>query len=463
MESLARDTILSNSVSKIQGVFDQYLDFVALEHQLFSLNLRNTFHLYNSSSGGDAAIEAAMHSHAQHLFTVFATLRQVPIIRAAAGGPAQMVAQLVHDLIQAHLRSASGGALFSDGGIESYARPLLVLYDRSLDLCAPLVHASSYQGVVADLLPYRLNRATVEGEGGRSYDLDEARDAFWRLQKGRSFPDAIEANSESLSEVRRREEELRAGGGGGSELSRMVEELPRVMEKKRLLENHTNVMKALMEEVTRRGVPRFMDLEGEVHKTPAADLLAFLSREADAHAHDKLRIAAVWVAANAAAPREDFEAVRDHVADVFRGASAAEIGAIDADGAAKLLAWLRRTMSLGGAAEDGESHSLIGSLVARGKQILGSDSKCKATKLCEAAAAGAQGFVHLDPKLRAVTAQHAAAPHDGKVVAFCIGPGTYMEYQNLVDTFGQKVTYGCSEITSPVEFLQQLQSLGKEM
>lgn len=42
------------------------------------------------------------------------------------------------------------------------ARPVLVLFDRSLDLFPLLTHSSSYLSLIHDLLPFHLNKVTID-------------------------------------------------------------------------------------------------------------------------------------------------------------------------------------------------------------------------------------------------------------------------------------------------------------
>lgn len=50
------------------------------------------------------------------------------------------------------------------------------------------------------------------------------------------------------------------------------------------------------------------------------------------------------------------------------------------------------------------------------------------------------------------------------VIVFVIGGGNYVEYQNVQEWARarglQRCTYGCTEMVSPKQFLEQLSSLG---
>lgn len=81
MEDFAKLVVQSGSLDTIAGVHDQFLDFVCLEQQLFSLSKKNSYVLYNGSGASEQMMEAAMTEVAYGLFSQVATLGKVPIIR----------------------------------------------------------------------------------------------------------------------------------------------------------------------------------------------------------------------------------------------------------------------------------------------------------------------------------------------------------------------------------------------
>ena len=41
-------------------------------------------------------------------------------------------------------------------------RPLLLIFDRTADMAPPLLHTSTYQALIDDLLDHHLNRVTID-------------------------------------------------------------------------------------------------------------------------------------------------------------------------------------------------------------------------------------------------------------------------------------------------------------
>jgi sec1 family domain-containing protein 1 len=81
MEEFAQLVVQTNSLSQIASIHDQYLDFTCYEQSLFTLNKSNSYVIYNGTQSTEAVIEQFMTHIAYSLFSVVATLGQVPIIR----------------------------------------------------------------------------------------------------------------------------------------------------------------------------------------------------------------------------------------------------------------------------------------------------------------------------------------------------------------------------------------------
>jgi hypothetical protein len=81
MEDFAKLVVQTGSLDRIASVHDQYLDFACIEQRLFSLHKPNSYVTYNGSGATEQMMAAAMTDIAYGLFSVTATLGQLPIIR----------------------------------------------------------------------------------------------------------------------------------------------------------------------------------------------------------------------------------------------------------------------------------------------------------------------------------------------------------------------------------------------
>lgn len=324
MEDFAKLVVQTGSLDQIASVHDQYLDFTCLERRLFSLQKPNSYVMYNGSGATEQMTEESMTDIAYGLFSVVATMGQIPVIRCPKvrseilvdqpssrtffvlvdalyskyvcsvcmfciilcfqGGAPEMVARKLCRMVSEHptlLHSKSPGG--------SSGRPLLVILDRNADLITPIQHCSSYQALVDDVLTHKANRVEFEvvqdpdskrpKKVAKRYDLDPDTDPFYSAHKFQPFPEAIEQNGTELQEVTEREQSIRsrtASGGlqsstggdplasGASDLASAVDSLPALLERKKQLEVHTSILQAVMNEVAARDVPQFYELESSL-------------------------------------------------------------------------------------------------------------------------------------------------------------------------------------------------------
>ena len=124
-------------------------------------------------------------------------------------------------------------------------------------MAPPLLHTSTYQSLIDDLLEHHLNRVTIEisSKDGpakkKTYDLNTQSDQFFARYAGSPFPEAVEANEKELAEVSQKENEIRSNPrseltaaesvagiqqSGGKDLSEAIESLPELLARKANLE-----------------------------------------------------------------------------------------------------------------------------------------------------------------------------------------------------------------------------------
>lgn len=545
MEEFARLVVQSGSLDRISSVHDQYLDYVCLERNLFTLNKPESYVTYNNNAATESSIEAAMTEIAFGLFSVVATLGQVPVIRCAKGGAPEMVARKLNKLIADHPTLSRGKGL-SGTTLQSHHRPLLVVLDRNSDLITPIQHTSTYQALIDDVLQHNANRVefsvTTEPEGGRSraktvskrYDLDADEDPFYSRHKFNPFPEAIESNGAELQNVTARTQEIKskaAGGGGEDEatdadplasgaadLATAVDSLPALLERKRQLEVHTSILQAVMNEVAKRDVPQFYELESSLatgsYKNDLSkaknDVLGLVTDPAKGDVEDKVRLVIVYCLATTA-KSADVDEVTNGMRESLetRGSATgtqAGRGLLDREDREKLdrglkaIEYLKKLRSMnmltsmsdmvqeadsagsgGGAAGDmlsgfmaratNQATGLLSAATQKVTSMLGKIHKHHTTRVVENLADMKPGtedeeYLYLDPKVRGGDVSLAAlrsmtrAPVR-EVIAFMIGGGCYAEYQNLqmVANERRSVSYGSTELVDPCVFLGQLAKL----
>ncbi|CAH8842079.1 unnamed protein product [Trichobilharzia szidati] len=282
LEEIAQTALSENCVHQIAKVFDQYTNFICLEDDLLTLSSSSdgpsSFYALNRAKATEADVENIIHSVVDGLFSVFATLGTIPIIRCPRGNASEMVASQLDSKFRDSLRD-SRNSLFMNNTARGFGvsmgddtsgdrlslnsplcvpnksaqinspsnlfqRPLLILLDRSLDLASPLHHELSYQSLIHDIFNIRLNRVHVnldlanpisDDEKSKisdrhsqksnskvvEYDLSGSCDRLWRDFKGAAFSDVAEAIHEEvtiLKDYDRRMSELKSSLGGSTDV-----------------------------------------------------------------------------------------------------------------------------------------------------------------------------------------------------------------------------------------------------
>jgi len=367
LEEFARLVVQANCVKKVVSVYDQYLDYVCLEQNLFTLNTPNSYILYNDPNTTEGQMDRAMGDIANGLLSVVATTGQLPVVRCARGGAPEMVARKLMAMIAdrpvlRELGRGAGSSAASGSGI-SHRRPLLVILERNSDLITPVQHTSTYQALIDDLLVHNANRVefntTVEENGGRTkvipkrFDLNADKDQFYSRHKFSPFPEAIESNGAELQDVTDKTDEIRSktvtgsaettntidvdllSSTGTADLATAVDSLPLLMERKRQLEVHTSILQAVMTEVASRDIPQFYELESSlatgVYKNDLSkakrDVLELVTDRSKGSVSDKVRLLIVYCLATTA-PGGDIDDVANKMREIFDGNGIQSAGTI---------------------------------------------------------------------------------------------------------------------------------------
>lgn len=131
LEDLASAALQANCVANIHRVYDQYVNFITLEDDMFVLKHQNSdnlsYYAINRANTQDVEMEGIMDSIVDSLFSVFVTLGNVPIIRCPKNTAAEMVARKLEKKLRENLWDARNNLFHLDASQVSFKLLFLFL------------------------------------------------------------------------------------------------------------------------------------------------------------------------------------------------------------------------------------------------------------------------------------------------------------------------------------------------
>lgn len=491
LEDFAKKVAETGNSYMIKQVYDQYLDFIVTEPNLFSLDMKNVYAQFNDPKTVEDEISGRVNEIVSGLFSAVLTMGSVPIIRSNRGGPAELIAQKLDHRLRDHSINTkqalrSPGVNSANNSIRNN-KSVLILLDRNIDLASMFAHSWIYQCMVKDVFKLERNTIQIEtksdnGETSlKRYDIDP-HDFFWNENASLPFPDAVEHVEAELSKYTEEAKEISSKTGYSSikdinpndgsdtkHIQEAIKALPELTKRKNIIDMHMSVLTELIKELEAKNLDSFFEVEQNITDPKVqTQFLDLMKKDTKGdNSKDKLRTYIIMY-------------LKCELAETFCSECEEILKASGLD--LKALAYIKRVKELnkmsavstldaqnmkkgqgsafgnGSALFSGLSSKLVGitsegssklseglgSLISGIKKLMPEKSNLPITNIVEAILTPQQAnqasldmtddYLYFDPS--STRGAHAKPPRRSsydEAMVFVVGGGNYLEYSNLQD------------------------------
>lgn len=515
LEEFAKKVSICGKSYKIKQIFDQYVDFIVTEPNLFSLDLPKIFTRFNSPGTSEDEIHGIADTIANGMLDTILTLQNVPIIRCARNGPAELVATKLDIKIRDFLSNAKN--LISNPTQERF---VLIIVDRNIDLSSMFSHSWIYQCMVSDVFELRRNtiRLTKFDEHDKpsvkNYDIDP-KDFFWGKNAELPFPDVVENADLELNSYKKDAQELTNKTGitslndidpndtntDTSQIQQAVDALPKLTARKATLDMHMDVLATLLKELEAKKLDKFFEIE-QNYSDPKVQtqFLELLKDHAKRdNSIDKLRtflILNLLLDLNLSFIEKCKDIFRNEYPDLdlssfdyiqkFKQISKLssmstldqlQSSSLDSSLSKNNTALFNSLSSRLYGLTEGRLTGGLSSLASSLKKLLPDKKQLPITNITEAIMDPANAatnyvqltddYLYLDPKLRSAHQKPPKRQSYQRAIVFVVGGGNYLEYQNLQEwstspgKSSKSVIYGSTDVVTAEQFIGECSTLGK--
>jgi len=251
-------------------------DFIALDDDLFELGLRNCYsklHLCEKQSDDDGMVEQI----SEGILNVLITCNLKPVIFAQKSMWAKRVAERLKSKINKQLgMNRLSFEPTNDGktpAADRMPRPILVIADRIVDFPIMLHHHCEYRPLIHDCLGIHLNTVAIpkkqEASSSNQTNVTSSRHFFWPLSKEDSFW-CHNVNETFPNVVKNLQDRLTYDQDAETDPDSPLQAEVKQAFRGRILDAHTKIITILAEEIERRGLDDFFEVEAKILSRPHA-------------------------------------------------------------------------------------------------------------------------------------------------------------------------------------------------
>ncbi|KAH6558406.1 hypothetical protein KP509_1Z065700 [Ceratopteris richardii] len=309
----------SHVISRIANLREMNLEYLTIDSQAFSTdNTRALEQLFAEHSEGTRDYNACLSTIATRLGTVFASLKEFPVIRYRAARSAAIdsdAATTFRDLVPTKLAAALSDRLQKYKSIPDFPKEEtceLLIVDRSIDPIAPIIHEWTYDAMCHDLLNMEGNKYVYEirtsaGKVDRKEVLLEEHDPLWVELRHLHIAAVNKKLDEKMTNLKEKNKaaQIRLGSREGQELTtrdmqKMVQALPQFRDQIEKLSLHIDIATKLNKQIAELSLREIGTLEQELVFGDASskELINLLTSNENLSKENKLRLLMIYAASH---------------------------------------------------------------------------------------------------------------------------------------------------------------------
>eukprot|EP00245_Coleochaete_scutata_P005277 TRINITY_DN18717_c0_g1_i1.p1 TRINITY_DN18717_c0_g1~~TRINITY_DN18717_c0_g1_i1.p1 ORF type:complete len:662 (+),score=131.15 TRINITY_DN18717_c0_g1_i1:190-2175(+) len=300
---------------RIAALKEMNLEYQTVDQQSFITdNPRSLDQLYGEDSDGSAELGGVIDVIAMRLATVFASLKEFPVVRYKSAAKAAASNQTsARDLVPTKVAAALWDRLNTyKNSLPNFPQTetcQLLIVDRTVDTIAPVIHEWTYDAMCHDLLDldgvkYKYEVTTSSGKKEMKEVLLDEHDPIWVELRDLHIAEANLKLNDKMQHFGQKNKAAQIRLGGRQEeistrdMHKMVQALPQYREQLDKLGLHIHIATVLNEKIQQEGLTQIGTVEQDMVYGDASskELINLFGSKPNMSPEDKVRLLAIYAA-----------------------------------------------------------------------------------------------------------------------------------------------------------------------
>ncbi|ESR58503.1 protein transport Sec1a [Citrus sinensis] len=298
---------------RIGALREMNLEYFPIDRQAFITDHERALEeLFGDNVQNTRQFDTCLNTMAKRIATVFASMKEFPMVRYRAPKASDASTTTFRDLIPSKLATAVWNCIEKYKSIPNFPQTEtceLLILDRSVDQIAPVIHEWTYDAMCHDLLDMDGNKYVLEvpsktgGQPEKKEVLLEDHDPVWLELRHAHIADASERLHDKMTNFvsKNKAAQIQQSSRDGGELStrdlqKIVQALPQYSEQVDKLSLHVEIAGKINHIIREIGLRDLGQLEQDLvfGDAGAKDVINFLRMKQDVTPENKLRLLMIY-------------------------------------------------------------------------------------------------------------------------------------------------------------------------